>query len=56
MLAEKPLGLSVAETADVRETPGAAERLQIGLTYRHHPAVDRLRELIVVAARSDGRS
>jgi myo-inositol 2-dehydrogenase / D-chiro-inositol 1-dehydrogenase len=46
VLAEKPLGLSVAGTADVREAPGAAERLQIGLTYRHHPAVDRLRELI----------
>ena len=46
VLAEKPLGLSVAETAEVRETPGAPERLQIGLTYRHHPAVDRLRELI----------
>lgn len=46
VLAEKPLGLSVAETAEVRDTPGAAERLQIGLTYRHHPAVDRLRELI----------
>jgi predicted dehydrogenase len=40
----------VAETADVREAPGAAERLQIGLTYRHHPAVDRLRELIVNGA------
>lgn len=46
VLAEKPLGLSVAETADVRDTPGAADRLQIGLTYRHHPAVDRLRTLI----------
>ena len=46
VLAEKPLGLSVAETADVRAAPGATERLQIGLTYRHHPAVDRLRELI----------
>lgn len=50
VLAEKPLGLSVAETADVRETPGAAERLQIGLTYRHHPAVDRLRELVASGA------
>ena len=46
VLAEKPLGLSVAETAAVREAAGAAERLQIGLTYRHHPAVERLRELI----------
>ena len=30
--------------------PGASERLQIGLTYRHHPAVDRLRELIAAGA------
>jgi len=50
VLAEKPLGLSVAETTEVRETPGAAERLQIGLTYRHHPAVDRLRGLIASGA------
>jgi myo-inositol 2-dehydrogenase / D-chiro-inositol 1-dehydrogenase len=50
VLAEKPLGLSVAETTEVRELPGAAERLQIGLTYRHHPAVDRLRELIASGA------
>lgn len=50
VLAEKPLALSVAETADVRGAPGAAERLQIGLTYRHHPAVDRLRELIAGGA------
>lgn len=50
VLAEKPLGLSVAEVAEVRETPGAAERLQIGLAYRHHPAVDRLSELIAEGA------
>lgn len=50
VLAEKPLGLSVAEVAGVRETPGAGERLQIGLAYRHHPAVDRLRELIAGGA------
>ena len=50
VLAEKPLGLSVAETAEVREAPGAADRLQIGLTYRHHPAVDRLRALIAEGA------
>lgn len=50
VLAEKPLGLSVAEVADVRKTPGAADRLQIGLAYRHHPAVDRLRELIAAGA------
>jgi myo-inositol 2-dehydrogenase/D-chiro-inositol 1-dehydrogenase len=46
VLAEKPLALSLAEAADVATAPGAAERLQIGLTYRHHPGVERLRELI----------
>lgn len=50
VLAEKPLGLSVAETTAVRRTPGAAERLQIGLTYRHHPSVERLRALIAAGA------
>ena len=50
VLAEKPLALSVAETGEVREAPRAAERLQIGLTYRHHPAVERLRELIAADA------
>jgi predicted dehydrogenase len=46
VLAEKPLALSVAEAEQVREAPHAAERLQIGLTYRNHPAVERLRELV----------
>ena len=50
VLAEKPLALSVAEIGEVRDAPGAADRLQIGLTYRHHPAVDRLRELIAGGA------
>jgi len=50
VLAEKPLALSVAGAADVRDATGAAERLQIGLTYRHHPAVDRLRTLIAAGA------
>ena len=46
VLAEKPLAPTLAETRAVRATPGAAGRLQIGLTYRHHPAVERLRDLI----------
>jgi predicted dehydrogenase len=50
VLAEKPLAPSVAETGDIRALAAAAERLQIGLTYRHHPAVDRLRELIAEGA------
>ena len=46
VLAEKPLGRSTTETRRVAETPGARERVQIGLTYRHHPSIERLRELI----------
>ncbi len=46
VLAEKPLATTLAGTARIREAPGAAERLQIGLTYRHHPAVERLRALL----------
>ena len=46
VLAEKPLGRSVAEAAALADAPGVRERLQIGLTYRHHPAVERLRELV----------
>ena len=50
VLAEKPLAPTVAEAAFVGESPAAAERLQIGFTYRHHPAVDRLRELVAAGA------
>jgi myo-inositol 2-dehydrogenase/D-chiro-inositol 1-dehydrogenase len=50
VLAEKPIALSLAEAGEVRDAPDAAERLQIGLTYRHHPAVDRLRGLIAAGA------
>lgn len=46
VLAEKPLGLSMAEALAVAQVPEAKARLQIGLTYRHHPAIARLRELI----------
>lgn len=46
VLAEKPLATSTAEAISLRDVPGVKERLQIGLTYRHHPAVDRLRELV----------
>jgi myo-inositol 2-dehydrogenase / D-chiro-inositol 1-dehydrogenase len=50
VLAEKPLAPTLAEQLDLRELPGAVDRLQIGLTYRHHPAVDRLRELVAAGA------
>lgn len=46
VLAEKPLAPTLAEQLRFRSVPGAAERLEIGLTYRHHPAIDRLRELV----------
>jgi myo-inositol 2-dehydrogenase/D-chiro-inositol 1-dehydrogenase len=46
VLAEKPLAPTLAEAREVAAAPHAAERLQIGLTYRHHPAVERLRELV----------
>jgi predicted dehydrogenase len=46
VLAEKPLAPTLAEQLDFRSVPGAAERLQIGLTYRHHPAIARLREIV----------
>jgi myo-inositol 2-dehydrogenase / D-chiro-inositol 1-dehydrogenase len=49
VLAEKPLAPTSAETAPVAAAAGAAERLQIGLTYRHHPAVERLRQLVSAA-------
>ena len=50
VLAEKPLALTLAGAARLRDVAGAAERLQIGLTYRHHPSVDRLRELMAAGA------
>lgn len=46
VLAEKPLAPTSAEAAELADEPNARERLQIGLTYRHHPAVERLRELV----------
>jgi len=46
VLAEKPPAPSYAEAADLAELPEAHRRLQIGLTYRHHPSVVRLRELV----------
>jgi myo-inositol 2-dehydrogenase/D-chiro-inositol 1-dehydrogenase len=46
VLAEKPLAPTLAEAAAVAQHPHAHDRLQIGLTYRHHPSVERLRELL----------
>lgn len=46
VLAEKPLAPTLREQVLLRDVPGASDRLQIGLTYRHHPAVDHLRELV----------
>ncbi|GIL25046.1 Gfo/Idh/MocA family protein [Actinocatenispora comari] len=44
VLAEKPLGTSVAEVEQLTTAPH--ERLQVGLTYRHDPALERLRDWI----------
>ena len=49
VLAEKPLAPTLAEQLPFRNG-AAAERLQIGLTYRHHPSIDRLRELVAEGA------
>jgi myo-inositol 2-dehydrogenase / D-chiro-inositol 1-dehydrogenase len=50
VLAEKPLAPTLAEQLELRSLPGVSERLQVGLTYRHHPAVDRLQELVASGA------
>jgi predicted dehydrogenase len=50
VLAEKPLAPTLAGQLQFRYRPAAAERLQIGLTYRHHPAIDRLRQLVSAGA------
>jgi predicted dehydrogenase len=50
ILAEKPLAMSTAGAVALRDLPGVRERLQIGLTYRHHPAVDHLRDLVARGA------
>jgi myo-inositol 2-dehydrogenase/D-chiro-inositol 1-dehydrogenase len=46
VLAEKPIAPTLGEARTVADEPHAQERLQIGLTYRHHPAVERLRGLV----------
>ena len=46
VLAEKPIAPSSAAAAVVVAAPNVRQRLQIGLTYRHHPAVERLRDLV----------
>lgn len=46
VLAEKPIAPTTEQALALGEVPGALDRLQIGLTYRHHPAIDRLRQLL----------
>jgi predicted dehydrogenase len=50
VLAEKPLAPTLAEQLELRTVPGAGDRLQVGLTYRHHPTIDRLRSLVAEGA------
>lgn len=45
VLAEKPLGVSLAAARRLAELPDEqVARLQVGLTYRHHPALAQLRD------------
>ncbi|HEY5058735.1 MAG TPA: Gfo/Idh/MocA family oxidoreductase [Gaiellaceae bacterium] len=46
VLAEKPLASTLAEAEQIAAMPQARARLQIGLTYRHHPSVERLKDLL----------
>jgi predicted dehydrogenase len=46
VLAEKPIAPTTEQAVALGEVPGALDRLQIGLTYRHHPAIDRLKQLL----------
>lgn len=45
VLAEKPLGTSTDALRPLRDLPDRS-RLQVGLTYRHDPAIERLRDWI----------
>lgn len=47
VLAEKPLAVNMAATEALQALdPGQLARLQIGFTFRHDPAIERLRDLI----------
>lgn len=46
VLAEKPIAPTTEQAIALGDTPGARDRLQIGLTYRHHPSIDRLKGLL----------
>lgn len=45
VLAEKPIAVSTAAARPLLELPASTRaRLQVGMTYRHDPALDRLRQ------------
>lgn len=47
VLAEKPLAVNMAAAETLQALdPAQLERLQIGFTFRHDPAIERLRDLI----------
>jgi predicted dehydrogenase len=46
VLGEKPIAPTLDEAREFAEEPTVRKRYQVGLTYRHHPAVERLRELV----------
>lgn len=46
VLAEKPIAPTIERARELADMPEAYQRLQIGFTYRHHPAIERLQEVI----------
>ena len=50
ILVEKPLAPTLAQAQELAAAPGAADRVMVGFTLHHHPAVAELRDWL--AARS----
>lgn len=51
VLAEKPIAPALAEASQLCALESSVlDRLQIGFTYRHDPAIERLRELVTSGA------
>lgn len=51
VLAEKPLAPTLEELSELRALdPELRARIQPGFTYRHHPAIERLRKLLQAGA------
>jgi myo-inositol 2-dehydrogenase/D-chiro-inositol 1-dehydrogenase len=51
VLAEKPIASCLADAAEFTALePSARARLQVGFTYRHHPSIERARDLVQAGA------